>query len=232
MNRVEGFFHDIRYALRALSKSPAFAATALAALALGIGANTAIFSVVNAVLLKPLTYPAADRIVLFFQTTPAGPNYGASATKFNVLRRQTSAFRDVSAYEYRGTGLNLTGGAYPEQIHAIRVSADYFRLFGAPIAIGRTFTAGEDRPNVPHVAVLSYILWQRRFAGDCGSAALRATRKWPAKPSRSAPCPILSWESPVPLSRPSLTRHPTLGCRSKSTPPVPTTPCTSTSWHA
>jgi putative ABC transport system permease protein len=166
MNRVEAFFHDIRYALRALSKSPAFAATALAALALGIGANTAIFSVVNAVLLKPLTYPAADRIVLFFQTTPAGPNYGASATKFNVLRRQTSAFRDVSAYEYRGTGLNLTGGAYPEQIHAIRVSADYFRLFGAPIAIGRTFTAGEDRPNVPHVAVLSYILWQRRFAGD------------------------------------------------------------------
>jgi predicted permease len=166
VNHAEAFLHDIRYALRALRKAPAFAATALAALALGIGANTAIFSVVNTVLLKPLAYPAADRIVLFFQTTPAGPNYGASATKFNALRRQTAAFQDVSAYEYRGPGLNLTGGAYPEQIHGIHVSADYFRLFGAPVALGRTFTPDEDRPNGPHVAVLSYGLWQRRFAGD------------------------------------------------------------------
>ena len=166
VHHVEALFHDIRYALRALRKTPAFAATALAALALGIGANTAIFSVVNTVLLKPLAYPAADRIVLFFQTTPAGPSYGTSATKFNVLRRQTAAFQDVSAYEYRGAGLNLTGGAYPEQIHGIRVSADYFRLFGAPLALGRAFTADEDRPNGAHVAVLSYGLWQRRFAGD------------------------------------------------------------------
>jgi putative ABC transport system permease protein len=166
VHSVESFLHDIRYALRALRKTPAFAATALAALALGIGANAAIFSVVNTVLLKPLAYPAADRIVLFFQTTPAGPNYGASATKFNALRRQTTAFQDVSAYEYRGAGLNLTGGAYPEQIHGIRVSADYFRLFGATLALGRTFNADEDRPNGPRVVVLSYGLWQRRFAGD------------------------------------------------------------------
>ena len=83
-----------------------------------------------------------------------------------MLRRQTAAFQDVSAYEYRGAGLNLTGGAYPEQIHGIRVSADYFRLFGAPLALGRAFTADEDRPNGAHVAVLSYGLWQRRFAGD------------------------------------------------------------------
>jgi len=166
VNHIEAFLHDIRYALRALWRTPAFAAAALAALALGIGANTAIFSVVNTVLLKPLAYPAADRIVLFFQTTPAGPNYGASATKFNVLRRQTGAFQDVSAYEYGGAGLNLTGGAYPEQIHAIRVSADYFRLFGAPFSLGRAFTADEDRPNGAHVAVLSYGLWRRRFAGD------------------------------------------------------------------
>src|ERR1039457_6818675 len=146
VHHVEALFHDIRYALRALRKTPAFAATALAALALGIGANTAIFSVVNTVLLKPLAYPAADRIVLFFQTTPPS--------------------QDVSAYESRGAGLNLTGGAYPEQIHGIRVSADYFRLFGAPLALGRAFTADEDRPNGAHVAVLSYGLWQRRFAGD------------------------------------------------------------------
>jgi len=136
---VEAFLHDVRYAFRALRKTPAFAATALAVLALGIGANTAIFSVVNAVLLKPLTYPAAARIVLFFQTTPAGPSYGASATKFNVLRRQTGAFQDVSAYEYSNVGLNLTGGAYPERVDGIRVSANYFRLFGAPIGVGPRF---------------------------------------------------------------------------------------------
>ena len=166
VNHAEAFLHDIRYAWRALRNAPAFTATALAALVLGIGANAAIFSVVDAVLLKPPAFPAADRIVLFFETTPAGPSYGGSAAKFNVLRRQTGAFQNVAAYEYRGAGLNLTGGANPEQIHGIRVSADYFRLFGAPMVLGRGFTADEDRPNGPHVAVLSYGLWQRRFAGD------------------------------------------------------------------
>lgn len=79
------------------------------ALALGIGANTAIFSVVNTVLLKPLTYPDAARIVFFFLTTPGGPSYGGSATKYNVWRRRTQLFEDVSAYEYNGIRLNLTG---------------------------------------------------------------------------------------------------------------------------
>jgi predicted permease len=166
MNHVEAVFHDIRYALRTFWRAPAFAATALAALALGIGANTAIFSVINTVLLKPLTYPDAGRIVLFFQTTPAGPDYGSSATKFNVLRRQTSAFQDISAYEYSGVSLSLTSSGVPERIDGIRVSADYFRLFGAPLALGRTFSADEDRPNGPRVVVLSYGLWQRRFGGD------------------------------------------------------------------
>ena len=121
---------------------------------------------VNAVLLKPLGYPRPDRIVLFFQATPAGPAYGASATKFNVLRRQTAAFEDVSAYEYSPSNFNLTGGANPQQVDGIRVSADYFRLLGAPVVLGRTFTAGEDRPHGPRVAVVSYGLWQRCFARD------------------------------------------------------------------
>jgi putative ABC transport system permease protein len=90
--QIASFYQDARYAVRALSNTPVFTATALAALAVGIGANTAIFSVVNTVLLKPLSYPDPGRIVLFLVTTPAGPNYGASATKFNVLRRQTQAF--------------------------------------------------------------------------------------------------------------------------------------------
>jgi len=163
---VQAFLQDVRYAIRALSRTPAFTATALAALALGIGANTAIFSVVNAVLLKPLTFPDPDRIVEFLVTSPTGPYYGGSATKFNVLRQQTGVFSDVCAYEYNGSNVNLTSGAFPEQIHAIHVSADYFRLFGAPVALGRTFTADEDRSNGGHVVVLSYGLWQRRFGGD------------------------------------------------------------------
>ena len=116
-------------------------------------------NVVDTVLLKPLTFPDPDRIVSFFVTTPGGPSYGGSATRFNVWRRQTQLFQDVSAYEYAGV-------TFIEQIHGIRVSADYFRLLGAPVIHGRTFTADEDRPNGGRVAVLSYGLWQRRFAGD------------------------------------------------------------------
>ena len=157
---------DLRYALRMLRKNPGFTATALAALTLGIGATTAIFSVVNTVLLKPLTFPDPDRIVTFFIATPGGPAYGGSATRFNVWRQQTQAFQDVSAYEYAGANLNLTGETFPEQIRSIRVSADYFRLLGAPVIQGRTFTAEEDRPNGGHAVVLSYGLWQRHFSGD------------------------------------------------------------------
>lgn len=157
---------DLRYALRMLRKNPGFTATALAALALGIGATIAIFSVVNTVLLKPLTFPDPDRIVTFFITTPNGPAYGGSATRFNVWRQQTQVFQDVTAYEYAGTNLNLTGETFPEQIRGIRVSADYFRLLGAPVIRGRAFTPEEDRPNGGRAAVLSYGLWQRHFAGD------------------------------------------------------------------
>jgi putative ABC transport system permease protein len=159
-------FRDLKQALRMLLRSPTFTIAAVAALALGIGANTAIFSLVDTVLLKPLTYPDPARIVYFFVTSPASKIYGASATKFNVWRGRTQVFQEVSAYEYNGAQLNLTGGTYPEQIYGIRVSANYFRLFGAPVVQGRTFTADEDRPKGGHVAVLSYGLWRRRFGGD------------------------------------------------------------------
>ncbi len=161
----ETVWQDIVYALRTMRRNPAFTATALAALAIGIGANSAIFSVVDAVMLRPPTWPEADRMVLFLLTSPGGPSYGGSAAKFNAWRQPARVFQHVSAYEYSGAQLNLTGGAYPEQIHAIRVSADYFRLFGAPVVAGRTFTAEEDLPGGGNVAVLSYGLWQRRFGG-------------------------------------------------------------------
>jgi putative ABC transport system permease protein len=160
---VENFLQDLRHSLRLLRQSPAFTIAAVAALALGIGANTAIFSVVNTVLLKPLPYPQPDRLVLFLNTSPQGSGPGASPTKFNLWREQTSAFEHVSAF--RTTAVNLTEGE-PEQIAAAHVSADFFRLFGAPLIAGRTFSPDEDRPQGGHVVVLSEGFWRRRFGAD------------------------------------------------------------------
>jgi predicted permease len=158
------FWQDLSYAFRMLAKNPGFTIAAVLTLALGIGANTAVFSVVNTVLLKPLPYPDPDRIVMFLLTSPQGSGPGASATKFNVWREKTSVFQDVSAYRF-GV-VNLTGSAYSEQIHSGQVTADFFRLFGAPVIQGRTFTAEEDRPRAGRVAVISDGLWKRHFGAD------------------------------------------------------------------
>src|SRR5581483_5730744 len=107
---MEAFLKDLKHSLRMFRQSPAFTIAAVAALALGIGANTAIFSVVNTVLLKPLTYPDPDRIVQFLLTSANGSGPGASVPKFNMWREQTKVFQDVSAYDFGGPGLNLTGG--------------------------------------------------------------------------------------------------------------------------
>jgi putative ABC transport system permease protein len=155
---------NVRFALRALAKSPGFTTVAILTLALGIGANTAIFSVVNTVLLKPLPYPDPDRIVMFISTSPEGSGPFASATKFNVWREKTDTFQDVSAYRF-GV-MNLIGGTSPQQVQSGQVSADFFRLFGAIIVRGRSFTAEEDRPNAGKVALLSDGFWKRQFGGD------------------------------------------------------------------
>jgi predicted permease len=159
------FRGDLRYALRMLLGNPAFTITAIAALALGIGANTAIFTVVDNVLLKPLTYPEPDRIVQFLNTFQDGKSPVASPVNYNVWRQQTSVVHDVTAYDFGGPGFNLTG-TVPEQIHGIHASEAYFRLFGAPVLLGRTFTPQEDSPNGGHVVVISYGLWQRKFGGN------------------------------------------------------------------
>jgi predicted permease len=162
---MDDFWQDLRYAFRVLIANPAFTVTAVAALALGIGANTAIFTVVDAVLLKPLSYPDPDRMVQLMNTGPDGQWAAASPTKFNNWRAQTSVLQDVTAYDFGGPGFNLTG-AVPEQIHGIHASEAYFRLFGAPVMLGRTFTPQEDSPNGGHVVVISYGLWQRKFGGN------------------------------------------------------------------
>ena len=159
------FLSDLRYSFRTLITTPAFTVTAIAALALGIGANTAIFTVVNAVLLKPLTYPEPDRMVQFMNTFPDGNAPVGSPVNFNTWRAQTSVFQNVSAYDFGGPGFNLTG-LVPEQVHGIQASEAYFRLFGAPVVLGRTFTPQEDSPNGGHVVVIGYGFWQRKFGGN------------------------------------------------------------------
>jgi putative ABC transport system permease protein len=163
---METFLQNIRHGFRTLAKSPGFTAVAIVTLALGIGATTAIFSVVNTVLLQPLSYPNPDRLVELVWTTADGIANVASIPKFNVWRQQTQVFDSVAAYDFAGPGINLTGGDRPEQLKGIRVSADYFRVFGAPMAIGRTFTADEDRSGGPAVVVISNALWRSRFGRD------------------------------------------------------------------
>jgi putative ABC transport system permease protein len=162
---VIDLWKDVKHSLQLFLKNPGFALAAVAALALGIGANTAIFSVVNAVLLKPLSYPNADRIVQIELYSPQGNGQSISIPEFQNFQQQTSVFSTVAAYDFAGPGFNVTGDR-PELIHGIHVTESYFGLFGAPVLLGRTFTALEDSPNGGSVVVISYGLWQRRFGGN------------------------------------------------------------------
>jgi len=164
MTALDGFLRDLKHSLRAFAQSPVFTFAAVAALALGIGANTAIFSVVNAVMLKPIPFADADRLVFFMNTSPQGSNPAASPAKFAHWRQQTDVVEYASAFQNRV--VNYTGGEFPEQLRCEQVSADYFRLLGAPIEMGRTFTAEEDLPNGPKVALIGHRLWVRRFDSD------------------------------------------------------------------
>jgi putative ABC transport system permease protein len=162
---IETTIRDVRHALRMFVQSPAFALAAVAALTLGIAVNTAIFSVVNAVLLRPLPYPDADRIVYFMSTGPNGPGFpGASPAKFAHFRQQTQVTELASAFT---TALvNYTDGDFPEQLRSGRVSADFFRLFGASTVLGRTFSAEEDRPRGDRVVILANEFWRTRLNAD------------------------------------------------------------------
>jgi putative ABC transport system permease protein len=161
---VGDFRADLKHALHMFVQNPGFTIAVVAALALGIGADTAIFSVVNTVLLKPLNYPDPDRLVQFMNTYHGGEDAGAAATEFEAWKEQTSAFQDVAAYSSSG-GMNLTG-TIPEQVHGVHVTEAYFRLFGAHFVEGRGFTVAEDSPHGGNVVVVSGGLWKRKFGGD------------------------------------------------------------------
>ncbi|HEV3141625.1 MAG TPA: ABC transporter permease, partial [Vicinamibacterales bacterium] len=164
MDVFDSFLKDLKHSLRMFRRSPGFTIAAVAALTLGIGTNTAIFTVVNAVLLKPIPFPEPDRLVIFQTTSPQGSGNAASPAKFAAWSRQTSVIEDAAAFR---TGvLNYTGGDFVEQLKSAQVSVNYFKLFGAPIIRGRSFSPQEDRPGGEKVALVSEGLWTRRFGGD------------------------------------------------------------------
>jgi predicted permease len=164
---MENLLADLRHAFRVLHRSPGFTAIAVAALALGIGANTAIFSVINVVLLKPLRYPDADRIMAVVRGYPDFQGIGNSTSipKFNAWKKN-DVFEAMAAYDFSGPGMNIGGSDHPEQVKGIHVSSEFFRVFGVSPVLGRTFTADEDIPNGPKVAVISYQLFRGRLGGD------------------------------------------------------------------
>jgi putative ABC transport system permease protein len=163
---MENLLQDLRYGCRGFLRQPGFSLTAILALALGIGANTAVFSVVYAVLLKPLPYPDPGALILVHDTYPAVPSASVSFAKLVALRQQTRTLSALGGFA--PAGLTLTGGSEPEQIPATRISADFFKALNVPPLHGRWFTDEEDTPNGPKAIVLSHGLWQRRFGGDPG----------------------------------------------------------------
>jgi putative ABC transport system permease protein len=159
---METFFQDVKHSMRMFLKSPGFTITAVAALALGIGGTTAIFSIVNTVLLRPLGIPDPDRLVVL-TVTPSDDN-AASGARFVYWRSQSDVVQNVSAYF--SAVLNYTGSQVVEQWKSTRASANFFHCFGIPILRGRSFTREEDLPSGPRVALVSQDLWKRRFASD------------------------------------------------------------------
>jgi len=161
---VSSLLQDLRYAGRTLAKSPGFAAVALLTLALGIGANTAIFSFVDGLLLKPLPYKDADRIVRVLEKPPRGDRNGISTLNFLDWQKDNQVFDFMAAQG--GGGATLTGVSDPVQLRGARVSARYFDIFGIQAAIGRTFRPDEDQLGKNKVVVLSHVLWVNQFGAD------------------------------------------------------------------
>ncbi|MGD0200945.1 MAG: ABC transporter permease, partial [Bryobacteraceae bacterium] len=160
---IETLLRDFRYGLSSLRRDPGFAVVAVGVLALGIGANTAMFSVVDAVLLKPVPYPEPERMVTVDEAPNATTRYGASALNFVDWKRLSAAFESLSA-ESPTSAATMMGGE-PMRLAGELVSADYFKVLGVRAQLGRTFAPGEDQPGAARVVLLSHSAWQERFGG-------------------------------------------------------------------
>ncbi len=166
---LETLFHDVRFAFRALHKNPGFTAVAVLTLALGIGASTAVFSLVNAVLLKPLPYPHSERIAFPWRQSPQGLNLGYNEIpwgrpEFRFVAQESKAFEHLGAFQ--SDSFNLTRSGDPVRLDGLRASAGFFPALGVSPLLGRIFTADEDQPGHPHAVILGYQLWRDRFGGD------------------------------------------------------------------
>ncbi|MEN3333459.1 MAG: hypothetical protein V7641_2824 [Blastocatellia bacterium] len=156
---------DLRYSLRLLAKRPGFTLVAVITLALGIGANTAIFSVVNAVLLRPLNYNEPDQIVALWENVPTkGGRWRVAPANFFDWKNQNQVFAEMAAFS--SSGFNLTGTGEPEQIRGARASQGYFSVLGVEPILGRAFLPEEYEPGKGQVVILDYGFWQRRFGSD------------------------------------------------------------------
>ena len=162
---LDAFLQDIRYAIRGLLRNPAFSLTAILAAALGIGATSAVFSVVDRILFRPLPYSNGDRLVSVGMMTPLDTNEFFLAEPYFDLRKHPGPFQEVTAFQAGTIETDLTE-ANPLRLNALRLEANFLPVFGITPAAGRVFTASEDRPGGPPVAMISYAMWQSRFAGD------------------------------------------------------------------
>ncbi len=174
-SKLEQLAQDLRYALRAMRKNPGFTWTAVLSLALGIGANTAIFTVVNAVLLKPLPLPEPDRLVQLWETQPAKGYFRNVVNPFNFLdwRERSRVFQAMAAVQ--GLTTNLTGLGDPLALPGMQVSPNFFSVLRIAPALGRSFLPEEGLPGHDHVAILSFGLWKSRFGGDLAVVGRKIT---------------------------------------------------------
>ena len=166
---MTGLLQDLRYALRQLRKSFGFTAVAVVTLALGIGANTAIFSVVNGVLLRPLEFPKADRLVRVWhvpppKSFPGMKTFSVSAANYFDWERQNHVFERMAIYTFHG--FTLTGGDKPEQVDGCAATSGFFATLGVQPMLGRVFLPEEDQPGHSNVVVLSHRLWQEHFGSN------------------------------------------------------------------
>jgi putative ABC transport system permease protein len=163
---IEDFVGDVRYGLRGLRKNSGFALVAILTLALGIGANASIFTMINGLMIRPLPYPQADRVMQVDRQTKDGPYYGMTFFQFHLYERQNRSFEYLAAYDILGSGLNLNSGVDPELIQSRRASAEFFRALGVSPFLGRDFSDDDDRPGAPRVVIFSYRVWKNFFGGD------------------------------------------------------------------
>src|SRR5437016_2533151 len=160
--------NHLRFAFRQLIKNPGFAAVAIMTLALGIGANTAIFSIVNAVLLRPLPYPDADRIMVLNESSGPGQDYSVALPDYFDWQHDNTIFEHLAATHKESRNLSGIPGREPERISCASVTRNFFNIVGLPPEIGRTFSEDEDRVGAPPVAVISDRVWRRVFNADPG----------------------------------------------------------------